>query len=129
MLPCGHITQITIKDSVSKPIPVTYVSGAPRVNFSDLFDDESGENGYKWIFSKHHDWRYEKEWRLVVQQGNRLYPIPGKVESVIFGLRMDNSKRDVVSKVFENQPKIEFNEAIGNPNLLQLEIKEIISTK
>lgn len=107
------------------PIEVTYVPEAPRVNFSDLFDDESDENGYKWIFSKHHDWKDEKEWRIVVPQGNQLWPIPGKINNVIFGLRMDNSKRDVIRKILENESKVEYYEAIRNANLLQLEIKEI----
>lgn len=107
------------------PIEVTYVPKTPPVNFSNLFDDESEKDVYKWIFSKHHDWKEEKEWRIVVSQGNQLWPIPGKINTVIFGLRMDSSKKDIIKKILENESEVEYYEAMRNPNLLQLEIKQI----
>jgi len=51
------------------------------------------ENEYKWIFSKHHDWENEKEWRIVVPQGNQLWPMLGEIKTVTFGLLMDKGKR------------------------------------
>lgn len=103
------------------PIEVSYVPEAPRVNFSNLFDSpEEGE--YKWIFSKHIDWKEEKEWRIVVPEGNKLYPIPGKIKHIIFGLRMDDVKRNTIKKILKNEENIEYYEAIRNPNVLQLEI-------
>ena len=109
----------------ARPEKVTYIAEAPRVNFSELFDDESDEDEYKWIFSKHHDWRNEKEWRVVVPQGNQLWPIPGKIQTVTFGLRMDKGRREVIKQILENEPGVQYFEAVRNPGLLQLEIRRI----
>jgi hypothetical protein len=70
------------------PEKVSYGPSAPRVNFSELMDDSMDNAEYKWIFSKHHDWKNEKEWRIVIPKGNRLEPMPGELNSVTFGLKM-----------------------------------------
>lgn len=108
-----------------RPEKVTYVASAPIVNFSELFDDKSDDNEYKWIFSKHHGWRNEKEWRVVIPQGNQLWPIPGRIRTVTFGLRMDESRREVIRQILEQDPDVQYSEATRNPDLLQLEIKEL----
>lgn len=107
---------------------VSYVAGVPRVKFSELFDDESTESDYKWIFSKHHDWKNEKEWRSVVPQGNKLWPIPGKIKTVMFGLRMDKGKREIIQTILKKECEIQYFETAMNPELLQLEIRKIGTT-
>lgn len=106
------------------PVKVSYCPKAPKVNFSNLFDEpEEGE--YKWIFSKHIDWKEENEWRVVVKEGNKLFPIPGRIKQIIFGLRMDQTKRSVIRKILEDENDLEYSETIRNPNVLQLEINPI----
>lgn|GEM_PF-1755459 len=107
------------------PRKVSYVAEAPKVNFSELFDDESTENEYKWIFSKHHDWKNENEWRIVVLQGNKLCPIPGEIKTVTFGLRMDKVKRKLIQQILKNKYNIEYFEAIRNQELLRLNVRKI----
>ncbi len=107
------------------PWKVSYVAEAPKVNFSELFNDESTENEYKWIFSKHHDWKNENEWRIVVPQGNQLWPIPGEIKTVTFGLRMDKVKRTVIQQILKNEYNVEYFEAIRNQELLQLNVRKI----
>lgn len=107
---------------------VTYVAEAPRVNFSELFDDESNENEYKWIFSKHHDWEREKEWRVVVPQGNQLWPIPGEIKTVTFGLLMCKDRRDLIQQILKNELDVQYFETVRNQDLLQLELREIGKT-
>jgi len=102
---------------------VSYVAGAPKVNFSELFDDKSIE--YKWIFSKHHDWKNEKEWRVVVSEGNQLWPIPGEIRTVTFGLRMNNMKREIIQQILKNENNIQYFETIKNKELLQLVVSEM----
>jgi len=107
---------------------VSYVPKAPKVNFSELLDDGPTQNDYKWIFSKHHDWRHEKEWRIVVRQGNQLFPLPGQIKIVIFGLKMDKSKRRIIQEILKDEIDIQYFEMIKNPNLLQLNVKRIETT-
>ena len=102
---------------------VSYVAEGPIVNFSELLDDKQDDNEYKWIFSKHHDWKNEKEWRVVVPEGNQLWPIPGTIRTVTFGLRMEESKREVIKQVLEDESDVQYFEAARNLGLLQLEIK------
>ena len=98
---------------------------APKVNFSELFDEESNINEYKWIFSKHYNWKYEKEWRVVVTQGNRLYPTPGEIKTVTFGLRMDKIKRKLVQHILRNEYDVQYFEMVRNKELLHIEAKRI----
>lgn len=112
------------KSDAVRAVKVTYVAEAPVVNFSELLDDTTDDNGYKWIFSKHHDWRNEKEWRVVVPEGNHLWPMPGKIRTVTFGLRMDESRRLLIRQIIEDQD-VQYLEAVRNPHLLQLQIKEL----
>jgi hypothetical protein len=109
----------------ASPERVSYVAEAPIVNFSELLEDKQDDNEYKWIFSKHHDWRNEKEWRVVVPEGNRLWPIPGRIRTVIFGLWMDDSKREIIKQILVDEPDVGYFETVRNPGLLQLEIKRV----
>lgn len=104
---------------------VTYVPKAPKVNFSELLNDGPMKNDYKWIFSKHHDWQNEKEWRIVVQQGNQLLPLPGKIKTVIFGLRMNNDRKGIIQEILKGETDIQYFEMIKSLNLLQLKAKRI----
>jgi len=104
---------------------VSYVPEAPKVNFSELLNDGPTDNDYKWIFSKHHDWRNEKEWRIVVQQGNQLWPLPGQIKTVTFGLRMDKNKRKIIQQILIDETGILYFEMVKNSNLLQLDVKKI----
>ncbi len=107
---------------------VSYVPEAPKVNFSELLDDGPTQNDYKWIFSKHHDWQHEKEWRIVVRQGHQLWPLPGEIKTVIFGLRMDKRKRRIIQEILNDETDIQYFEMIKNPDLLQLNMKRIETT-
>jgi hypothetical protein len=113
-----------ISDEVEAWI-VSYVAEAPRVNFSELFDDEFTKNEYKWIFSKHHDWKNENEWRIVVPQGNQLWPIPGEIKTVTFGLRMDKVKREVIKQILKNEYNVQYFETIRDQELLQLNVRKV----
>ena len=104
---------------------VSYVPEAHKVNFSELLDDGPTQNDYKWIFSKHHDWLNEKEWRIVVREGNQLLPLPGQIKTVTFGLRMDNMKRRIIQEILKDETNVQYFEMIENPKLLQLNVKRI----
>lgn len=104
---------------------VSYVPEAPKVNFSELLDDGLTRNDYKWIFSKHHDWKNEKEWRIVVQAGNQLLSLPGQIKTVTFGLRMNNEKRRIIQEILKDETNIQYFEMIRNPKLLQLNAKKV----
>ena len=80
---------------------------------------------FKGVIPKHHDWKNENEWRIVVPQGNQLWPIPGEIKTVTFGLRMDKGKREVIQKILKNEFDVQYFETVRNQDLLQLEIRKI----
>ena len=43
--------------------------------------------------TKHSSWKYEKEYRVIMTNGNMLWHIPGPITAIIFG--MNTSKEDI----------------------------------
>lgn len=48
------------------------------------------------MFEKYLGWKYEREWRVVQNKGDMLYPHPGRLVSVICGSKMAMTDRVVV---------------------------------
>ena len=47
-------------------------------------------------------WSYEEEWRVLKEEGNRIYDTPGKITGVIFGLRTSFSQKAAIAKLLIN---------------------------
>lgn len=56
-------------------------------------------------------WSYEEEWRVMTNEGNKIHQAPSAIVSVIFGARMPEQDRIMVSRALRHQPNIEFKEA------------------
>lgn len=69
-------------------LPVDYVEKMPKPNIASFAMDAAGEVVQLIAYTKSKDWAYEKEWRVLKQEGNHLYPFPGRLVEVIFGLNM-----------------------------------------
>ena len=41
-------------------------------------------------------WQYEQEWRILTYESNKLFPLPGNITAVTFGLNMRQKDRDAV---------------------------------
>jgi hypothetical protein len=52
------------------------------------------------ISTKYNAWAYEKEWRHIQDQGDKLYPFPGKVIRVVFGLNCHPSTIELTNSSF-----------------------------
>lgn len=66
--------------------PVEYVDKMPKPSIASFAMDAGGEVIELIAYTKSKDWAYEKEWRVLKQEGNRLYPYPGRLVEVILGL-------------------------------------------
>jgi len=80
--------------------PVVYVDKMPKPNIASFAMDAGGDIIHIIAYTKSNDWSYEKEWRVLKQEGNQLYPYPGRLVEVVFGLNTPASIevqiRDVV---------------------------------
>lgn len=92
--------------------PVEYDCNYPE---ADLLD-ENGNYDHsifnKMLFTKAKDWEYEKEWRLVYDEGNKEEPLPSDILSIIFGLRMSEGHKANIRKILADQPNIQYQQAI-----------------
>jgi len=68
--------------------PVDYVEKMPKPTIQSFAMDAGGEVIHLVAYTKSRDWAYEKEWRVLKQEGNRLYPYPGRLVEVILGVNM-----------------------------------------
>jgi len=67
-------------------------------------------------------WSYEKEWRVMMSEGDKAYEAPSSVVSVIFGDRLPESERIMVAQALRHQPEIEFKEALLREGEFLIEI-------
>jgi hypothetical protein len=101
---------ICIQFNVANPnelFEVEYSSIIPRFTLYDTHIKRKGDV-YKLLITKHDDWKYEKEWRKILDRGDLLYDIPGPITSIIFGLKTSSSYKSAVRDAASNLHDIRF---------------------
>jgi hypothetical protein len=79
----------------------------------------------KMLFTKAKDWKYEKEWRLVYDEGNKEEPLPSDISSIIFGLRMSEGHKATIRNILADQPNIQYQQAIEVECQFRLKIVDL----
>lgn len=82
-------------DSTKK---VVYTSSYPKIKIMD-FKKKRPKVFERILRTKSKDWCYEKEWRVIIENGNETHPIPGEITSIIFGVRAPQRNIDIVKKL------------------------------
>ncbi|EIZ1547604.1 DUF2971 domain-containing protein [Vibrio parahaemolyticus] len=90
--------------------PVRYSYEYPNISMSDILHLDDLENGGNLsaeqtfvgaiMLTKSDHWAYEKEWRIISHGNNMLCDAPGKITSLIFGLRMPEEDRRYLKDKF-----------------------------
>jgi len=106
--------------NIEKTRPVAYSCEYPS-------PDPYSENGMEKIydelfFTKAKGWEYEKEWRMLTEEGDKEFPLPGDISAMIFGLNMLEPQRNTIKNIFSDRHKIEYLQAIKVKNKFALEI-------
>jgi hypothetical protein len=81
--------------------PVKYLIGYPRIKALDFISSTEGSSTRKMLWSKSKDWAYEKEWRMLVTKGNKSIPLPGKITSIIIGMRMPERNINILRQLIK----------------------------
>jgi hypothetical protein len=103
--------------------PVRYRCDYPR---PVPFSEEGRRTLFDYVFlTKAKDWEYEREWRLVNEEGNIELPLPGDVSSVIFGLRMPEPQRETIRHILSDLPNITYRETKRVSGRFALQISDI----
>lgn len=104
--------------------PVNYQSDYPRLSLVD-FDSTINQRSLDWLWlTKAAAWSYEREWRVLMPQGNRLYSIDAPITTVVFGACIsDSDRRAVVEAVKVSGQSPAFMQAMPSQTRFELEIK------
>jgi Protein of unknown function (DUF2971) len=107
--------------------PVTYSCNFPSPS---PFTDEGRNSCFDDLFlTKSKDWAYEKEWRLINEEGDIMLPFPGDISAIIFGLKMSSRHKETIRSIFSRNANIIYKQAEIVPNSFNLKIVECESNK
>jgi hypothetical protein len=104
--------------------PVSYQRDYPRltvVNFDPTVDPHSADQ--LWL-TKAANWSYEREWRILMPQGDCLYTIDAPVTTIVFGARIsDPDRQRVLEAVGTGRHSPVFQQAIPSQNRFELQLE------
>ena len=107
--------------------PVTYSCSFPSPS---PFSDEGRNSFFDDLFlTKSKDWAYEKEWRLINEEGDIPLPFQGYISAIIFGLKMSSRHKKTIRNIFAGNPNIIYKQAEKVPHSFTLKIVECESNK
>jgi hypothetical protein len=83
--------------------PVQYGSTYPAIDLGKMLVHRSGQTMDLMMRFKAASWSYEKEWRLITDEGNKPHDLPGPISKVIFGLRTPKDFRRKVQRLCDKR--------------------------
>jgi Protein of unknown function (DUF2971) len=92
----------TAKAPFSRAHRVQYQRKRRAYDLSAVHEKRNAEN---FLLTKYEDWRYEQEWRLIVEKGGAIYACPpDALTGVIFGCRMLETDKAKVRNWVNHSP-------------------------
>ena len=85
----------------TKARPVTYLSGLPVIDPSDIFLAEDFEKVFQLLCTKSEDWRYEHEWRVIKDTFGPATYRKHLLKAIYFGAKATDDTIAHVSKLVE----------------------------
>lgn len=107
-----------------KCLPVNYAEEVPSFSYQQITDSAAFA---KIVSTKAQNWKYEKEWRLISYEANTSIPLPAEITSVIFGCKMDDTRRRTIENILGRD--MLYYEAIQLKDRFSLEIKPILGDR
>lgn len=79
------------------------------------------------FFTKSIDWKYEKEWRMLNEEGNIAFPLPDDIDisAIFFGINTPTLQMNKIIKIVSNVKKVKFFKANKVPNKFKIDFVEI----
>ena len=105
--------------------PVEYEIDYPIIKSLDSMATEKlTEVAKELICIKAENWKYEKEWRMMVfEKGNIEIPRPAAISAIIFGCKTSDNNKKVIKNILSKEPEIEFKQAMMVKNQFKLIIE------
>ena len=70
--------------------PVKYDRHYPIIDLGQMLLKQDGETFESMMKTKSGDWAYEKEWRLITEEGDQECQLPGPISRVILGIKIED---------------------------------------
>lgn len=70
--------------------PVKYDRHYPIIDLGQMLLNQDGKVFDSMMKTKSGDWAYEKEWRLITEEGDQECPLPGPISRVILGIKIED---------------------------------------
>ena len=90
---------------------VNYEDSVPSLTAADFAPPNNKHAVDVLWLTKAKCWSYERERRVMTNEGNKVHQAPSAIVSVIFGARMPEQDRLMVAHAHNHHPEIEFKEA------------------
>ena len=104
---------------------VIYTKNYPSLNSKVLLTATKTESSLKRVlYTKSEHWTYEQEWRTFKPIGGKVYPIPGKIKSITFGVRSSDMDIEIIKKLI-NGCNILLYKALLKENEFGIKLKKI----
>ncbi|HBM16794.1 MAG TPA: hypothetical protein DD381_10690 [Lentisphaeria bacterium] len=121
----GLCLEIEVEENSNTISRVKYSEDIPKHTLHDIFIKRD-TNIFDLLITKHIDWDYENEYRIILDRGNLLHNLPGKITSVIFGLKTPNNEIEEIKKIAsENLPDVKFKKCIKSKVKFEILIENV----
>lgn len=114
-------------DDFSRLFPVEYVEKPPEIDYKKAFDIDSLYFAKTLLCTKSLNWKYEKEWRLIHNEINKLYTYHSEsLTGVYFGPEIDREFLEIICLIIQGQnPDVKFYQGTRATDLYKVNFEEI----
>jgi hypothetical protein len=97
---------------------VNYLNEYPEIDFEQVYHKDGL---LKILWSKSKDWEYEKEWRIIMMEGDKSYSYKSELVDVIFGFRTPKDDISFVESILKDK-NVNFFQTQINPTKYKIDI-------
>lgn len=83
--------------------PVKYDRHYPIIDLGQMLLKQDGETFESMMRTKSWDWAYEKEWRLITEEGDQECQLPGPISRVILGIKIEDQFKSKIETLCQER--------------------------
>jgi len=116
-----RVDESSVLKRVAKPVRYTEIY--PSLSLKNLPGDTEENFIDVCVYTKAKQWSYEREWRVIMPGGEKLYRAPAPISAIIFGARMPDAHKQGIYEILIPTPDIEFKEAFLREDFFGLDVR------
>ena len=94
----------TAYEPFNKAMKVEYEDLLPQINPAKILSDRNLLEPIKLLRTKYNSWKYEKEWRVIHKEKNKLFGYPAEsLTGVYFGAKIDFAHLEIIALILRGQ--------------------------